>query len=100
LTLIVSVHPKWEERFEYWDVAGCAKRKRPTEARGAYFRGTSGWTFVPYTEIEDVIFPEKSDTQGALTLRTSRGNFDLLSGRPELWTVGHYFMRCADDAKT
>jgi len=67
--------------------------------RGAYFRAASGWTFVAYGDVENVVFPEKSDTDGPLTLRTSAGDFDLLSGRPELWTAGRYFMRCTDDAK-
>ena len=67
--------------------------------RGAYFRIDSGWRFVAYGDVEDVSFPEKSDPGGSLTLRTSDGSFELLRGRPELWTAGRFFMRCADDAK-
>ena len=67
--------------------------------RGAYFRGASDWRFVAYGDIEDVCFPEKSDAEGSLVIRTSEGGFDLLRGMPELWTVGRYFMRCADDAR-
>ena len=66
---------------------------------GVYFRASYGWRFVAYGDIEDVVFPDKSDTDGALTLRTSIGSFDLLPGRPELGTVGTFFMRCAQDAK-
>lgn len=65
---------------------------------GAYFRTASGWRFVAYGDVEDVCFPEKSDPKGSLTLRTSHGSFELLHGRPELWTAGRFFMRCADDA--
>ena len=67
--------------------------------RGAYFPATSGWKFVAYSDVEDVVFPDKADTNGSLTLRTAQGSFDLLSGRSELWDVGRFFMRCAGDAK-
>jgi len=67
--------------------------------RGAYFRAGAEWRFVAYADIENVSFPEKSDPEGALTLHTPSGNFDLLRGKPELWTVGRFFMRCAEDAK-
>lgn len=67
--------------------------------RGAYFRVDSNWRFVAYDDIADVNYPEKSDPDGSLTLLTSRGSFDLLRGRPELWEVGRFFMRCAADAK-
>jgi len=66
--------------------------------RGAYFRVASVWRFVAYSEIEEVGFPEKSDPDGSLTLRTPLGNIELLLGRSELWDVGRFFMRCADDA--
>jgi hypothetical protein len=66
--------------------------------RGAYFRFGSGWTFVPYGEVQDVCFPEKADAEGSLTLRTPAGKIDVLAGSPELWTVGRFFMRCKDDA--
>jgi hypothetical protein len=67
--------------------------------QGAYFRTGSGWQFVAYGDIEDVQFPEKSDPLGALQICSLAGRFDLLAGRPELWTDGRFFMRCADDAK-
>ena len=66
--------------------------------RGAYFRVPSGWGFVAYGEIEDVCFPDKSDPDGSLTLRSPLGSIELLSGRPELWEVGRFFMRCREDA--
>jgi hypothetical protein len=68
-------------------------------SQGAYFRMGSGWRFVAYADIEDVLFPEKSDPTGALRIRTSGGNVEMLAGRPELWEVGRFFMRCAEDAK-
>jgi len=68
-------------------------------SRGAYFRTGPNWRFVAYGDIEDVLFPEKSDPVGALRVCSSGATFDLLPGRPELWTVGRFFMRCAADAK-
>jgi hypothetical protein len=68
-------------------------------SHGAYFRSSSGWRFVAYRDIEDVLFPEKSDPAGALRVCTASGNFDMLGGRPELWDVGRFFMRCLEDAK-
>jgi hypothetical protein len=68
-------------------------------SHGAYFRIGSGWRFAPYSDIEEVSFPEKSDSTGALCVHTVQGNFELLAGRPELWDVGRFFMRCAQDAK-
>jgi hypothetical protein len=67
--------------------------------RGAFFHVASGWGFVGYGEIEDVCFPDKDDLDGSLTLCTPLGRIELLSGRPELWTVGRFFMRCRGDAK-
>jgi hypothetical protein len=58
----------------------------------------SGWIFVPYADI-DVDFPEKSKADGALSVLTPVGQFDLLRGRPDLWEMGRFFMRCAEDAK-
>jgi hypothetical protein len=66
--------------------------------KGSFFRDASSWSFVPYAEI-DVEFPEKSDIDGALTVRTPTGTFDLLRGRSDLWQAGRFFMRCAADAK-
>jgi hypothetical protein len=65
---------------------------------GAYFRIRSGWKFIAYGEIEDVCFPDKSDPDGSLTLRTPLGSVEVLKGRPELWKVGRFFMRCRADA--
>jgi hypothetical protein len=67
--------------------------------QGAYFHVNSRWRFVAYADIQDVSFPEKSDPTGALRICTPGGNFDMLAGRPELWDVGRFFMRCAKDAK-
>jgi hypothetical protein len=67
--------------------------------RGAWFRVGSNWKFVRYGDIEDVIFPDKSDPDGWLTIRTATGKFNLLKRVPELWTAGRFFMRCAADAK-
>ena len=67
--------------------------------RGAFLRSRSGWHFVPYGEVEDVCFPEKTDPDGSLTLRTSVGSFQMLRRCPELWDAGRFFMRCASDAK-
>jgi hypothetical protein len=66
--------------------------------RGAYFGGPREWRFVAYEEIEDVCFPEKTDPRGSLCLRTPLGNIELLSGNPELGSVGRFFMRCQEDA--
>ena len=68
-------------------------------SQGAYFHMGFGWRFVAYADIEGVSFPEKSDPIGALRICTRGGNFDILAGRPELWDVGRFFMRCAEDAK-
>jgi hypothetical protein len=59
--------------------------------RGAYLRVASSWKFVGYSDVEEVIFPEKSDPNGSLTLRTPFGNIQILSGRPDLWDVGRFF---------
>jgi hypothetical protein len=67
--------------------------------RGAYFRIGSRWKFVAYHDVEDVSFPEKTDPGGALTLRTPLGSIDLLRGTPDLWSVGRFFVNCANDAK-
>ena len=67
--------------------------------RGACFRKGSGWGLVPYKEVEEVSFPEKSDVEGCLRIRTEDGSFELLRGNPDLWTVGRFFMRCAEDAR-
>jgi len=67
--------------------------------RGAFLRSRSGWRFVPYGEVEDICFPEKTDPDGSLTLRTSVGSFQMLRRCPELWDAGRFFMRCASDAK-
>jgi hypothetical protein len=67
--------------------------------RGAYFRSRSRWRFVAYGEVEDVSFPEKSDLNGSLRIRTADGIFELLRGNPDLWTAGRFFIRCAEDAK-
>lgn len=66
---------------------------------GAYLRSTAGWQFVAYGDVEDICFPEKSDPDGCLTLRTPRGSFQLLRRNQDLWGVGRFFMRCANDAK-
>jgi hypothetical protein len=65
---------------------------------GAYFVRPSGWAFVAYGDIEEVVFPDKSDPDGSLTLRTPIGDVELLAGRSELWDVGRFFMRCREDA--
>ncbi len=66
--------------------------------RGAFLRSRAGWQFVPYGDVEDVCFPEKEDLDGSLTLRTSDVTFQLMRRDGDLWGVGRFFMRCADDA--
>jgi hypothetical protein len=68
-------------------------------SRGAYFRAGAAWQFVAYADIKDVSFPEKSDPAGALRVGGVSGSFELLAGRSDLWDVGRFFMRCAEDAK-
>jgi hypothetical protein len=67
--------------------------------RGAYFLFDRQWKFVAYRDVQEISFPEKTDPRGALTLRTPVGSVDLLRGTPDLWTVGKFFIYCADDAK-
>src|SRR5262245_58695438 len=43
--------------------------------RGAHFHVGSSWKFVAYGDIEDVSFPDKSDPEGSLMLRTRNGPF-------------------------
>ena len=66
--------------------------------RGAYFLRPSGWAFVAYRDVEEVVFPDKSDPDSALMLCTPLGSIELLAGRSELWEVGRFFMRCREDA--
>src|SRR5215470_8972715 len=55
---------------------GGSKLESILTSQGAYFRMRSGWRFVAYADIEDVLFPEKSDPAGALRICTSGGNFE------------------------
>jgi len=66
---------------------------------GAFLRSSSGWQFVRYGDVQGVSFPDKSDSDGPLTLCTPRGNFQLLRRSTDLRSVGRFFMRCAADAK-
>jgi hypothetical protein len=57
------------------------------------------WKFVAYQDVQDILFPEKEDSRGALTIKTPAGNVDLLRGTTDLWTVGSFFLSVKDDAK-
>jgi hypothetical protein len=65
---------------------------------GVYFHAGRQWGRLAYRDIE-VLFPAKTDSDGALTLRTSAGSFSILRCSRELWEAGGFFMRCAEDAK-
>jgi len=66
--------------------------------QGVYFHVDRRWARVAYRDIE-VLFPAKTNSKGALTLRAPVGSLSPLRGSRELWEVGRFFMRCAEDAK-
>lgn len=65
--------------------------------RGAYLRIGEDWCLVLYGAIV-VKFPPKEPPIAPLTLVTPQGNIDMLPGTSEVWEVGRFFMRCAEDA--
>jgi hypothetical protein len=65
--------------------------------RGTYLRIGEDWCLVPYGAIV-VKFPPKELPIAPLTLVTPLGNIDLFPGTSEVWEVGRFFMRCAEDA--
>ena len=65
--------------------------------RGTYLRIGEDWCLVPYGAIV-VRLPPKELPIAPLTLVTPQGNIDILSGTSEVWEVGRFFMRCAEDA--
>jgi hypothetical protein len=64
--------------------------------RGAYLRIEEDWCLVPYGAIVARI-PPKELPIAPLTLVTPQGNIDILSGTSEVWNVGRFFTRCAED---
>jgi hypothetical protein len=65
--------------------------------RGVYLQIGEDWCLVPYGAI-DVRFPLKEIPIPPLTLITPQGNVEILSGTSDVWEVGRFFMRCAEDA--
>jgi len=65
--------------------------------RGVYLQIGEDWCLVPY-EAVDVRFPPKEIPIAPLTLVTPRGNVEILSGTSDVWEIGRFFMRCAEDA--
>lgn len=65
--------------------------------RGAYLHLGDDWCLVPYGAIEARL-PPKELTVAPLTLVTPQGSVNMLSGTSEVWDVGRFFMRCAEDA--
>lgn len=65
--------------------------------RGAYLRVGEDWCLVPYGGI-DAKPPPKELPIAPLTLVTPLGHINILSGTSEVWEVGRFFMRCAEDA--
>jgi hypothetical protein len=65
--------------------------------RGAYLQFGEDWNLVPYGDIS-VGFPPKQIPIAPLTLTAPQGNVDILPGTSDVWDVGRFFMRCAEDA--
>jgi hypothetical protein len=65
--------------------------------RGAYLQIGEDWCLVPYGAI-DVRLPPKEIPIAPLILIAPQGNFEILSGTSDVWEVGRFFMRCAEDA--
>jgi hypothetical protein len=66
--------------------------------QGAHLLEGQSWRFFRYEEI-DVQFPNKRTPGAPLTLRTPEGTFSLLPGNSDVWEIGRYFMRCAEDSR-
>ena len=65
--------------------------------RGVFLRIGEDWDLVPYGTIS-VRVPPKELPIAPLTLVTPQGDINILAGTSEVWEVGKFFMRCAEDA--
>lgn len=67
--------------------------------RGAYLRIGEDWCLVPYTAIEARL-PPKELPIAPLTLVTPQGNINILAGTSDVWDVGRFFQKCAEESTT
>jgi hypothetical protein len=66
---------------------------------GAYLRVGDEWQLVPYGDIE-VRIPARDAPAAPLELITPVGTAEILSGTSDVWEVGRFFTRCAEEAKS
>jgi RimJ/RimL family protein N-acetyltransferase len=67
--------------------------------RGAYLRIGEDWCLVPYSAIEARL-PPKELPIAPLTLVTPQGNINILAGTSDVWDVGRFFQKCAEESTT